>query len=199
MKFGFFSAIISLFLVATACKQKVSGEELEIYIQDTHNGLVHIQDVQDIHITASYLPVDLLVFRDFSPEHPATAIAFQEASSAYNAVQYFTLTFSVKGHEVLDPAVGLNKYGALLRTLSFGMQQYVSITTADGDTLRPLTYSLDRTYAMSSATQLLLAFPLRPKAEWLQVNVREFGLGCGNLAFRFRQSDIQKIPKISFQ
>ena len=194
------SVILFLLIVLNSCKHSaLTAQEIEQYIAEPSNGLVITQKTLGADITASYLPTDLLALREFLTEQIPSNKEFLNASNKYRNSQYFVISFSVDDHEVLNPAAGINKYGELLRTISFGMQRYVHLTTADGDTLQPLSYSLDRTYAMGSSTQVLFAFPKKPKAEWIRVNVQEFGLGSGNVTFQFQQSDIQNTPSLKLQ
>jgi hypothetical protein len=94
----------------------------------------------------------------------------------------------------------LDEYGDLLNTLSFRMHEYVSMTTAKQDTIPVGDFMLNRTFGMSSSTDVLFVFD-RAKAkdvDWVQFNLNEFGLGVGNQRFRFDVDDLENAPQVNF-
>jgi hypothetical protein len=59
---------------------------------------------------------------------------------------------------------------------------------------------LNRTYGLSSTTDLLFVFNKKKAAgtDWVQFNLNEFGLGLGNQRFRFSTMDLEETPQINF-
>jgi hypothetical protein len=120
-----------------------------------------------------------------------------ELRKRYDPYLYFVVSLSKNDREALHQ-VDRAQYGDLVQTMSFRMPEYVTMTTSDHDTIPVGDFMLNRTYGMSTSTDLLFVFS-REKAkdrEWVQFNLNEFGLGVGNQRFRFRTEDLKNVPKI---
>jgi len=115
----------------------------------------------------------------------------------YRDAAFFMLSIARNQREVLQPAEGFADYSTLLQTLAFRMGEHVQLVTSQGDTLRPVNYYLDRTYASASATQLLFAFPKPPFTGSWRFQLRECGLGTGNLSFSFGAPQLAAAPTLA--
>lgn len=81
------------------------------------------------------------------------------------------------------------------------MNEYVMLTTSARDTIPVGDFMLNRTYGLSASTDVLVVFN-REKArgaDWVQINLSEFGLGVGSQRFRFSRKDLDEIPRIKFE
>lgn len=81
------------------------------------------------------------------------------------------------------------------------MGNYVTLTTASADTIPVGDFMLNRTYGLSQSTDLLFVFNKEEteRAEWVQFNLNEFGLGAGNQRFRFKRKDLEDLPRLNFE
>ncbi len=190
--------MLSLLLISCG-KTHLRPDELRSYINDESNGLMKIAKVENVSAQVSYHPTDLIVFQQIPTNTHLSQHDVEKSRAQYIPYLYFVLSLSNDGNEAIH-ALNSEAYGDVLQTLSFSMSQYVSLTTASMDTIPVRDFMLNRTFGMSSSTDLLFAFS-REKVinqEWIQFNLNEFGLGIGNQRFRFNMKDIEAIPTIEF-
>lgn len=173
-----------------ACKQKsLSKEQLQTYIQDPDNGLIHMQSIRDLSVTVQFVPSSLL-------SDGAMRQDKQENGDPYAKNQYFLLSIQRNGMEALKPGeVDIASHSSLLQTLAFRMTDYASLVV-NTDTLHPANSILDRTYGQGPGTQLLLAFPAPATISNEEFYLNDFGLSTGNLHYSFLAQDIQAIPSL---
>ena len=190
---------ILLMPFVTSCKETVvSPEELNRYVADESNGLRKLVSVGPSTIEVTYRPTDLLVLQEVKNSSPSQQ-QIEVARTKYDKYLYFILSLSINDREALQQ-VGGSEYSELVQTFSFRMNNYVTLTTAVNDTIPVADFMLDRTFGMSSSTDILFVFN-REKAKgktWVQFNLNEFGLGTGNQRFRFDTNEINDVPAINF-
>src|SRR5690606_20695983 len=119
----------------------------------------------------------------------------------YSNYYYFILSISKNDEEVLHLLDDFKSYGQLVETMSFRMQDYVTLTTSDRDTIPTGDFMMNRTYGLGSSTDLLFAFNKEKSKndDWVQFNLREFGLNLGRHSFRFSVEDLENVPSLKFQ
>lgn len=90
--------------------------------------------------------------------------------------------------------VGYGTYSQWLQKLMFSLKEYVSLQS-DAIGKIPLDmYHMERTFGMRKSRTFLLMFPvnfnkqdvLASENKWLELRVKEFGLGSGMLTFSFK-------------
>ncbi|MCZ8072425.1 MAG: hypothetical protein O9311_18935 [Cytophagales bacterium] len=192
----------ALATVLISCRSKTvpSEKELVAYVNDEGNGLKKKIKAGDTDVTVTYRPTDLLVAQELRSSERADTIKVNNLRKKYRGYYYFVLGLSKNDKEALHQTDGFGQYSELVQTLSFRMGDYVTLTTAASDTIPVGDFILDRTYGLSSSTNILFAFN-RQKAigkEWVQFNLNELGMGLGNLRLRFRSRDIVNVPSINF-
>jgi len=193
-----FTAYLCVLLCIQSCRPtSLSPNNLLKYIENPVNGLSQEQTVGDVTVKVEYQPAEVLIAKEIGdiPIQPAEVSRLRRK---YDNASYFILSFSKDGEEILHPKSGLSNYSNLLQVFSFGLGQYIKLTTAQGDTIPPVNYNLDRTYHMGSSTNLLVAFPKVTNSTVLHFHIQEFGLGCGNLDFIFRQKDVAAVPALKY-
>ncbi len=191
-------AVILLFAI-TACQPEfLTKEELSAYVSDEENGLKKSVDLGNSRVEVLYRPTDLMVQQELGSE-PADTSILRTMRGKYDGYYYFVLSLSNNNKEALHQTGGA-QYSDLVQTLSFRMNDYVSLTTSAQDTIPVGDFILNRTYGLGSSTDLLFVFNKERALdkEWVQFNLNELGLGIGNQRFRFRVKDLQKVPKIKF-
>jgi hypothetical protein len=173
-------------------------EELSAFVINEEHGLKKTAALSNINIEVTYRPVDLLVYQEIGKQ-VVDAKEIENLRKKYNQYIYFILSLSNDSKEALHQTGG-SQYSELVQTLSFRMNDYVTLTTAANDTIPVGDFMLNRTYGMSSSTDLLFVFS-KEKAigqDWIQFNLNEFGLGVGNQRFRFSMKDIKEVPEVNF-
>jgi hypothetical protein len=191
-------AFALLAICLSSCSGDVVGTaDLQAYIADPSNGLTKNARVNGIDIEASYVPTDLIILQ-FLKNKSLNELTIDSMRLHYSRFHYFTLTMSVEGNELVhaDPKA----YGELLQVISFRMGDYVKLASSENVVAEPINYSTNRTYGMAGATELLFVFENTSLGsyKWLQINLKEFGMGTGNVSFRFKANDLNDLPGLDF-
>lgn len=176
-----------------------SCEDLRRYVEDESNGCSKSITKDGSVIRVSYRPTDLLIAQEISDER-LDAETISQLKKKYSQYYYFVVSVSIAGNEAIHNGLRANNYDNIVRTMSFRMQDYISLTTSLSDTVSFADALMDRTYGLARSTNLLLAFKRSDfghDAEWMDVNVKEFGVGVGNNSFRFRLKDIEQASMLS--
>jgi len=196
---GFISAFLYL-LIAGCTSRHLSGEELTAFVADESHGLSKsVTAGNNVTVKVTYRPTDLWVYQEIG-KHNATTQQIDTLRKKYSQYLYFILSLSANNKEALHQAAS-DQYGDLVQTLSFRMNNYVTLTTSANDSIPVGDFMLNRTYGMSNSTDLLFVFT-KEKAkgkDWIQFNLNEFGLDIGNQRFRFEMSDLENIPEVTFK
>lgn len=185
-----------LALLSSCQPTSLPAQGLAAYVADPAHELQQVQQVGEFEIGVTYQPVDLLAAREL-PEFTTHQAVLDSLRDKYRGSTFFSLSIARNGREVLQPSEGFSQYSALLQTLSFRMGDYVRLISSRGDTLRPTNYYLDRTYASAGASQLLFAFPAVPATGTWHFQLRECGLGTGNLVFPFDAQHFYEVPVLA--
>jgi hypothetical protein len=196
----FLTAVSIVSLLVGCADNKVTPDELKAYIQNERNGLLKKSNLEGTSIAVSYRPTDLWIFQETKSQLLDSA-SYQQLYTKYAGNHYFILSLSKDNQEALQTSYGAERYRDLVQTLSFRMDQFVTLTTSARDTIPVGYFMLDRTYGLSGATNVLFVFDKAKSkgAEWVQFNMNEFGLGTGNQYLRFSTKDIEQAPTIDFE
>jgi hypothetical protein len=190
--------LITLIGVSGCSPDALTAEEYSAYVADEDHGLRKSVSSGGATISVSYRPTDLLVRQTLTDRITPETIA--ERRRQYAPYLYFVLGLSAGNREALHATAG-DAYSGLLQTLSFRMNDFITLTTSAGDTIPVGDFMLNRTYGMSASTDVLVVFSgekARGK-EWVQFNLNEFGLGAGNQRFRFDMKDLEDSPAVRFE
>jgi hypothetical protein len=199
MKTALLYLIVAITFLGCRKQEFSSPDELNKFIADPEHDLKQTNELNGYKVTVTFRPTDLLVYQEIGDQHP-TAAAIDSARKKYNSYYYFILSLSHGNREALNPADGLTQYSELVQTLSFRMNDYVTMTTSQSDTIPVGDFMLNRTYGISSTTDILFVFN-KEKAkgnEWVQFNLNELGIGLGNQRFRFKVEDLEQPLTLQF-
>ena len=192
---------IGLMITFSSCaKQKVSEEELKKYIRDVDNGLRQSITVGEFNVEATYQPTDLFVLRELGSAQPDTA-SLNKWYKKYGGHYYFILSISKNGKEAVSPTqMPYDQFSDLLQTVSFRMGEYTTMTTSRQDTIPLADFIYNRTFGMATGSDILMVFDKKETADadWVQINLKELGLGLGTQNFRFDKYKLDEAPNIDF-
>lgn len=186
--------------VVSCAPGPLSKDELVAYIREQEHGLKQSVTLGNTTVEVQYRPTDLWVAQELNDGQPQPS-QLDSLRKKYDRYYYFILSLSRNNKEALHQVEeGFGQYSELVQTLSFRMPEYVTLTTAAQDTIPVGDFMLNRTYGMSSATEVLFVFSREKAAgqDWVQFNLNEFGLGVGNQRFRFKRSDLEAVPALAF-
>jgi hypothetical protein len=200
MKSSFYSiGIACLCAIAMSCTEQVgTAEELQQYASDPHNHLFQTQEQNSYTVSVAYRPSDLVIAQLLPESYNKQFV--DSLDSVVSNYDYFILSLSRGGKEIVSPSAGFDRYGDLLNTLSFRMEQYTSLTLADGDSATLVDVMFDRTYGIGASSNVLFVYERKKSTRnnWVQFNLTDFGIGTGDLRFRFDTEDLDNIPRLKF-
>ncbi|MEM9338620.1 MAG: hypothetical protein AAGA66_07830 [Bacteroidota bacterium] len=175
-------------------------QSLNDYVMDESNGLIVRQQAGGLDLSVTYRPNDLMVHQSLEASYDEQTL--QRLREQYGAFTYFVLSMQVGGKDVLyGTSTGQADFSAKLQTLSYRMQEVVSIITSAQDTIPVADYAYPRNFGRETSSNLLFAFSSEKlkSAEWFNFHLKEFGMKTGDQRFRFRVSDLEATPKVPFQ
>ena len=184
---------------ASIKKAEVSENELMRYISDKANGLSKCDSVNEIVYKVTYRPVDFVFLNDFKTVKNANKDTIEKMKNNFSKNIYFILSLSYKGGEVLSTLIGdKNVFTKMVNTLSNEMNNYVFLINTKKDTTYVADYASPRLYGQTNANTMLFAFDAERirNSEYLKFLVKDFGLGTGDMQFKFNLSDINNTPSL---
>lgn len=181
-------------LVWSACSSSTefcSPNELVKFVSDEDHKLVKRFSSDRYDVEVSFLPSDLLIWQELrSTDHgdSLVGVIWQKYAPFY----YFVVKFSYNGREALHTS-----NGQLIERMAFHMKEFVTLEFSGGSQI-PVDFLLDRTFGLASGTAILFAFEKAgiENKKWIDLRIREFGLGFGNRRFRFSVDRLKSIPRI---
>jgi len=182
-----------------SCKQgKLNKQKLISYISYSKE-LNQSIEVNGIMTKAKVVPYQLMVLQEIEGRSRKDSIKIGDLEKKYSAQYYFSLSFSKGNKEVIRQLESFQRYSEMLQVFSFGMGKYINATDENSDTVALADYAFEQDYGMTSSNKVLLVFKKADftKAEYINLNVEEFGLGVGNMKFVFRRRDIENIPALA--
>lgn len=196
MKAVLLAVLASTALAGEGCQpMSLPPDQFATYVADPDHGLLQQQQIGDTEVTVTYQPVELLVAREVQAIG-SNPIVVDSLRRQYGKATYFLLTISRHGQDILQPNEGFARYSELLQTLAFQLDKHARLITSQGDTLRPANYYLDRTTTTAGASRMLLAFPKLPITSSWRFQLRECGLGTGDLTFPFDPGRLNAVPAL---
>lgn len=183
--------------VSVSCKKKISSNaDLIEYINNPENGLVKTVEINKIKVELRYKPWQLMLVKQ-------NKLPKQINGSPENTMKdkyFFVLSLSADNKELLRQ-LPFNQYSEMVQVLAFRMMGYISLIPDDKKPIVPEDCLFQQTYGIAHANQLLIVFDKTKleAAKQLQIKIKEFGLGIGNLNFQINNKDIQDISSITIQ
>ena len=191
---------VSSLLLLISCKHNPQSiMELEQYVMDEASGLIQSTQYGPVRMQMIYRPTDLLVAHDLSSISEADNSKAQTIRERYNPYLYFVLDIEQEEQNVLYKRNNQQEFSQLLQNLSFRMGNYVQMTTSEHDTIPLTDFAYPRLYHYGGSTQVMLVFD-RDKLqqdEWIQLTLKDIGLGTGRQHFRFQMKDIDNTPNLT--
>lgn len=171
--------------------------ELLTYLRDPDNGLVKSVQFDGVQMSVMYRPVDFLVQQELAVGGGDRLMLEKK----YAANHYFLMSLSANGKEAIQAAtMPHQQYSELLQTVSFRLGEFIHVTTSKQDTIPLQDFVYASTFGMGTSNDVLIAFrkDTLQVPEWIQLNIGEFGLGLGRQTLRFKQKDIESVPRLKF-
>lgn len=169
------------------------------YINNPDNGLCSEIEVNNSVLKVLYMPDKLVASEIISSKIDS----FEKTQIIKNCSEniYLKLSLSTDGSEVLNKTdYGAQWYNDILEKLNFRLGEFIIAKDSNHDTLELIDYSYPRLYGMSSTTDVLLAFRKHNTTyDWIDIEIKEFGLNIGARTVRIHCKDIESIPQIKIE
>jgi hypothetical protein len=178
----------------------VGKRDLVKYINDRRHGIVQEQEVAGVRAKLSFEPSCLLVGQELSTGGKGDTGTFGQLKRKYDNNYYFLLKFSKDNKEIIRQLGSFSRYSEMVHVFSFQMHQFVNLTTIAHDTAELTDYVFEQTYGMSDGNTILLAFAKNKtgNSDEIEINIAECGLRIGNLKFRMKRRDIERVPELDY-
>jgi len=201
-KASFYTTLCLLLVLGLAgcTPTELNEQDLTAYITDQSNGVSQQQQASGFNVTVTYRPTDLLVAQHLGKKAYTQAMV-DSLRGHYSQYYYFIIGLSKDNKEALyQMEQGFEAFSDMVRTLAFRMDQYTYLTLPEADTIPTADFIFPRTYGSGTATNIMVVFNRKKvaSANWVDVNLQEFGLQTGHLKFRFETGDINSVPRLIF-
>ncbi len=198
MRSIYLSVFLGIMLYGCGTPEFLTKEELQAYVMEPEHGLVQEKKVGSLKLQVIYRPTDLLVAQEMNLEQDTAQV--KTLRKKYEKYAYFILKLSAQNKDALHQNKSFSEFSDLLQTLAYRMNDYVELTSSEQDTIPVGDYTYPRMYGYATSS-LLFAFSKKEfeNDEWIQFNLKEFGLGSGIHKFRFNKEDIERVPALSFK
>ena len=186
-------------LLCLACTQTYDIERLNAYVQAEKNGMVKTVTRKGYELTLYHRPTDLWVAQELKNEVFSDSLV-SSLRKRYSQYLYFILKISRNKKDALYASDNFGDFSDLLQTLSFRMGAYTKMVTSKKDTIPLGDSHYSRLYGRSGSTSVMLAFHKEQikNTEWVQVDLKDLGIGTGRTVYRFKTSKLLNTPNIDF-
>ena len=196
-----FINISLVILILSGCsKGKLEPAAYRDWVNNPANGLAIERTVGDFTVTASYRPHEFVVLNEWNPDEEQSDRSFAERMKELEGYQYINLRLDSKDKktEVLKTALqSQQQYYERLQYLTTLIPRDVYLVDG-GDTLPCTLHHYERTYKMTSFSDISLVFENKSKQtndKILVFDDRLFGLGT--LKFHFEKNNLNGVPQLS--
>lgn len=192
---------LSLWLVSCSTPTFNTSDELTEYITADDSEYLVSKVVNGVDFSMLYRPTDLLVFQELGTGYTPEEV--DSLRSKYGSYLYFNLSMSKNNQELLNGlAADRNRFGAMVNTLAFGMEDKLNLITAARDTVALADYVYPRMYGMSRSTTMMLVYPKeeieRAEGDYFTITLQDLGFGTGEVSFKFPKTVFIDQPGIEF-
>lgn len=193
--------IIFISLISCSSKPKITHhlDEQISFIENPKNGLVKGKECELNTIEIKYKPIQQLVLQEFKSKN-IDSNKIDSLENLYSKNIYFLVTIRPKdGLSLYAPLANENNYYKLIQTLSFCMNDYVSLII-DQNCIKPKYVFFDQIFGMTNSLSFMLVFNRfnLNNTKSFSIYIKEFGLKTGNNSFEFTKSAIDNCPKLVF-
>jgi hypothetical protein len=187
-KFTFFYGMLSFLIFCSCGKQTLSPSEYVKYIEDESHGLKVSRTIGDVQYAVLYKPSDYMRIRE---THSGANIKEEKGD-----LEYFSLHYSLSdtsGDLLKKDITTPEEYYERVNYMSYGMQNDIRLVEGT-DTLSCRLYNFVRSYGLSPAADIVLAFESSASHSGKTLLIDDNVFGAGMIKIKFEQEDIENIP-----
>lgn len=181
---------------------KKDKQALQVWLEK-NAALNQHTEANGVYVQAKFYPSQLLVLQELTSinkQNSNDTVLIGTLEKKYDGQYYFRLGFSKDNKEVIRQLGSYSRYSEMLQTFSFELGSKINATTDKGDTVEVKDYFFEQNYGLGNANNVLIAFDrksLEP-ANAITVHIGEFGLGTGEVNFRFMREKLEDVPKLIY-
>src|ERR1700754_1305122 len=181
------SLLLFIMTLSISCGKRVSTKaDLTSFVNDPENGLIKTTRVNQINAELKYKPWQLMAIGSNRSQ--------MRSVNSFKNKYFFVLSLSAGNKELLKQ-LSFDQYSEMVQVLSFRMMTYIVLIPDRDKPVIPEDCLFQQTYGLARANQLLIVFDKTKlkKSKQLQIKIKEFGLGTGDLNFQFNTDKIQDL------
>jgi hypothetical protein len=199
----FLLVILSL-LGGFACTPSVKSEaQYYQWLNDPENGLVQVKEVNDLILTAKFLPPQLLAQQELKRLPEITTASTDSLVQVYANSYSFLLTIQPQNSQqdvLFRDLESYPQYKERVTALNFHADQFLALQVGD-QSVPPVLHIMENTYSTRSGRSLYLVFPRkalsnREPASDLDLVFTDELFQTGINHFIFSAEDLATIPTI---
>lgn len=190
-----FIALILLFIISSCNKNFDTQEEMMDYIKDERNGYSQTKTINGITVNITYKPTELMVYQESVNKNYSKAKK-NLLKMKYDKCIYFIVSYSKNDKEILSTiSNSREQFNSVQNTLSFQMDEKMSLVNNKSDTIPLIGFNFPRTYGMARSTNLLFVFERNStvkESSKFYFNITDIGVGIGDITFKYDSNIINK-------
>ena len=194
------SILVMLVLCCCGSKEFENEEVLWSFIKNPDYGYLQEKSVNGVDFSLLFKPTDLLVAQEIRNKD-ATPKEIDSLRNKYGQYVYFNLSMSRGNQELLNSVAGdRDKFGSMINTLSFRMQDKIELYSNKKDTVPLVDYIYPRMYGTNKKTSILLVYFNDDIKRYQELNmiIKDLGFGTGDISFKYHNSIFKNSPQINF-
>ncbi|WP_132644111.1 hypothetical protein [Roseivirga ehrenbergii] len=192
--------VFVLLNMVSSCKpQSYDAAGLKSFVLKEDHGLMRQHERKGYKLMLYNRPTDLWVAQELRDDLPTDSL-ITVLRKKYDNYLYFMLNISMEGKEALYASENFGTFSNVLQNLSFRMGGFTEMVTSQKDTIPVADSHYDRLYGQSGNTSVMIAFHKDQikDTDWVQINIKDIGLGTGRTTYRFQTKNLLSVPQIDF-
>ncbi len=188
--------VFLLVLFVSSCDKKFDAvEEINDYIKDANHGFSQTKIINGIKINLTYKPSEVVAINEFKNSNYSEKRK-DSIKKNYNKYLYFLLSYSKDDKEILSTIPqSREEFNSIQNTLTFEMNDKVTLTNNSQDTIPFIDSNFSRTYGFARSTNILLIFEKNKDfngSKEIYFNLADIGLQTGDVKFKYTTSIINQ-------
>jgi hypothetical protein len=181
-------------LLCCSCDSSVSSiRELQQFIDNNENGLLHRVDKDGIVYEMSYYPSSYVIMQNHGDG--LTESTYDSLKKVYQNFAYFKMRVTRNGKDLINTYANSAAFDEIVNYVTTGIGNDVSLVISE-QKIPAYDFISTRAYEASSATEILFVFNVdvqKPK-ETLSLRYNAERFGSGEIQFDFNPKDIRSLP-----
>lgn len=187
--------------------KELSPEKYVSWIASEERGFIKSKTINNLQLTARYLPPDYLAFREYSSV--SDTVSYDSVLSSYKCGTAFQITLQADksdrayGNIMAYNVASQEEFMARTRFLSFGIEEFIYLKHKD-QTLRPVLSQFEGYDELGNKLNFQVVFILpeygcgnvKPELDDMQLTFEDPLWDTGTNYFLFRRSVFADIPRL---